>query len=70
LNYFDDPSDGELAKLIPFLKFIRTLEDVRPVSDWLFKFFNSEKFSYQSSKGTRLIYRKGDKIADEEEDTL
>jgi hypothetical protein len=68
-NFFDDPNDQELSNLTPFLKFIRTLEDVRPVSEWLYKFQNSEKFSYQSEKGMRLIYKKGNKISEDDEET-
>lgn len=30
-NYYDDPEDKELCKLIPFLKFLSDVDDVRDI---------------------------------------
>ena len=41
-----------------FLLLLNRMDDVRPVSDWLKKYQNNDRFSYLNREGKRMIFDK------------
>jgi len=51
--FHDDELDDELVRLIPFLRFLARVDDVRPVAELQRKFSSSTPFAIVNMSGTK-----------------
>ena len=47
-NFYDDEKDTELRGMLPFLKFLSDVYDVRNIEEWKVKFSSNKSFQYQN----------------------
>lgn len=48
--FIDDEKDLELFKLMPFLKFLSLVYDIRPIDEWKQKYDNNKQIEYLNRK--------------------
>lgn len=54
-SFINDPTDSELIDLIPFLKEMSKLDDVRPVQEWMKRYRSSSTLQDSSANETIVI---------------
>ena len=55
-SFFKDPKDTELTDIIPCLKLMAHVKDVRPVMPFVMKFFTENEFNFTNVEGIKMKY--------------
>ncbi|KAL4495660.1 hypothetical protein ABPG72_014129 [Tetrahymena utriculariae] len=57
-NFFQDDSDRELYRMIPFLQFLSEVQDVRTTKSWMEKYLNQDYIEYINMRGEHIRFNK------------